>query len=274
MMKISHEVPIQFLDKSTHFNDYDYCLAHLMLRHQQGWSNLEAYYNFYMSRPNDRKIYLDNSAFELGRSVPAAPYCELIQKMDPYLFFIPDVVDSYRCTIDLANKWMDKHDHKIDKKVLRCQALQGKSIEQLIDHYERIRSFVSVVGVGYNYAFFSKDPTKRIQQRGEVVDALLAHNPQMWIHLLGCQSYAEFVYKRYPGNVISVDTSLPIMAAIDGVNYPDDGHMLCQAQHLVYYKSPHKLAENLDLVLNERQELSLYNNVMIFRNAVKGNINV
>ena len=30
MMQISHEVPISLLKKSKDFNDYDYCLLHLL----------------------------------------------------------------------------------------------------------------------------------------------------------------------------------------------------------------------------------------------------
>ena len=30
MVKVSHEVPICLLDKSRDFNDYDYCLPHLL----------------------------------------------------------------------------------------------------------------------------------------------------------------------------------------------------------------------------------------------------
>ena len=29
-MKVSHEVPIPYLEKSRDFNDYDYCLPHLL----------------------------------------------------------------------------------------------------------------------------------------------------------------------------------------------------------------------------------------------------
>ena len=30
-MLISHEVPIELLEKSLEFNDYDYCLLHLIM---------------------------------------------------------------------------------------------------------------------------------------------------------------------------------------------------------------------------------------------------
>ena len=30
MIKVSHEVPINLLEKSKLFNDYDYCLPHLL----------------------------------------------------------------------------------------------------------------------------------------------------------------------------------------------------------------------------------------------------
>ena len=39
-MKVSHEVPIPFLEKSRDFNDYDYCLPHLL-------DDSKEYFNFF-----------------------------------------------------------------------------------------------------------------------------------------------------------------------------------------------------------------------------------
>jgi len=59
-MKVSHEVPLCFLEESLKFNDYDYCLPHLM-------DQYEEYKNFFLKSKNDgRYIMMDNSLHELG----------------------------------------------------------------------------------------------------------------------------------------------------------------------------------------------------------------
>ena len=54
-IKISHEVPFCPLEKSREFNDYDYCLPHLM-------DENEEYRNFfYESKKMGRYIVMGNS---------------------------------------------------------------------------------------------------------------------------------------------------------------------------------------------------------------------
>ena len=59
-IKISHEVPLVLLKRSREFNDYDYCLPHLMDQHEE-------YQDFFLeSRDKGRHIMMDNSLHELG----------------------------------------------------------------------------------------------------------------------------------------------------------------------------------------------------------------
>ena len=68
-MKVSHESPVSILEYSKTYNDFDYCLVHLL--HQcAGSARQLAYYNFYKFNRKlyDREVLLDNSIFELGKS--------------------------------------------------------------------------------------------------------------------------------------------------------------------------------------------------------------
>ena len=57
-MKISHELPLSLLHHSYEWNDYDYCLPHLLDKYKQ--------YNlfFQKSRKDKRFIIMDNGLFE------------------------------------------------------------------------------------------------------------------------------------------------------------------------------------------------------------------
>ena len=54
---ISHECPLCLLTQSYYWNNYDYCLVHLLEKYP-------AYYNFFQkSIENKRHVILDNSIF-------------------------------------------------------------------------------------------------------------------------------------------------------------------------------------------------------------------
>ena len=61
-MKVSHEVPRCLLLASQEFNDYDYCLPHLLDQDKE----YKQY--FYDAKKSGRYIIMDNSLHELGES--------------------------------------------------------------------------------------------------------------------------------------------------------------------------------------------------------------
>ena len=84
-MKISHEVPLSLLERSKHFNDYDYCLPHLLDKYQQ-------YRNFYIEgklQDPERFIIMDNGLFE-GVTHTADDLIEKINLIKPDIFVVPD----------------------------------------------------------------------------------------------------------------------------------------------------------------------------------------
>ena len=61
-MIISHEVPKCFLTESLKFNDYDYCLPHLL-------DENDDYKNYFKyAKEQGRYIIMDNSLHELGKA--------------------------------------------------------------------------------------------------------------------------------------------------------------------------------------------------------------
>ena len=85
IMKISHEVPKCLLNNSREFNDYDYCLPHLL-------DEDEHYRNFfYESKKQGRYIIMDNSLHELGKTYNHERLLYWITELEPDEFIVPDV---------------------------------------------------------------------------------------------------------------------------------------------------------------------------------------
>ena len=63
-MQVAHEAPLKIMTQVSKMTDYDYGLVHL-------FEENEEYVDFFNTRPKGRKMILDNSLYELGKSFDA-----------------------------------------------------------------------------------------------------------------------------------------------------------------------------------------------------------
>lgn len=223
-VKISHEVPFCLLEKSREFNDYDYCLPHLM-------DENEEYRNFfYESKKMGRYIVMDNSLHELGEAYNTARLLLWIDEIKPNEFIVPDVWEDYAASIRNAKQWSKV---QLPEGVTKVAVVQAKSI------YEAGLCVQAYRDLGYKKIAFSygaeyyhemcphpnKDLGKAIG-RYMVISQFMNNKtllPGDRVHLLGTASPIEFgMYKNVPC-IESIDTSNPIMAAIDAMVYTKMG---------------------------------------------------
>lgn len=94
MIQVSHESPICMLQQSKLYNDYDYALVHLFDTHEE-------YYKYFKDSvtQGERKVYLDNSIFELGKSFDPVQYLKWIVRLNPTYYIVPDVLEDADGTI-------------------------------------------------------------------------------------------------------------------------------------------------------------------------------
>jgi hypothetical protein len=82
-------------------------------------------------------------------------------------------------------------------------------------------------------------------------------------HLLGCSLASEFKEYRTIDGIRSVDTSNPIVAALDGTRYLKDIGLL--------QKSPVKLADLIDVEWDADTAQLMIDNAREFRNIIHNN---
>ena len=99
-MKVSHEVPRCLLLASQEFNDYDYCLPHLL--------DIDEEYKqyFYNAKKEGRYIIMDNSLHELGEAYKWDRLYYWIKELEPDEFIVPDVWMNYAQTHAQAKYWI------------------------------------------------------------------------------------------------------------------------------------------------------------------------
>jgi len=226
-IKISHEVPFCLLTKSREFNDYDYCLPHLM-------DENEEYRVFFLNSKNvARYIIMDNSLHELGEAYNSDRLMYWVNKLEPNEFIVPDVWEDYAASVRNAKQWATV---KMPANTTKVAVVQAKSF------YEALLCVQAYKDLGYKKIAFSygasyyndicphpnKDLGKAIG-RYMVIYELYKQNTLTKfdrVHLLGTASPIEFGMYKNIECIESIDTSSPIMAAIGEMPYTKMGlHM-------------------------------------------------
>lgn len=217
--KIAHEAPLIIFNDVQGITDYDYALVHL-------FEENEDYYNtFKKAKLRGREIILDNSIFELGEAFSTDKFYPWIEKLRPDWYIIPDSLENASVTVDNVKKWQ----HLPGSKAIGV--VQGKTYEEIKWCYQEIEPYVDKVAISFDYSFFvddekyGKQPTKfhyYMLGRDDLIHRLLTENiinQEKPHHLLGCGLPQEFASYRGYDWIDSIDTSNPVVAGIQGIEY-------------------------------------------------------
>ena len=261
-MKISHEVPICLLDESRKFNDYDYALVHL-------FDKFEEYKKFYIESLNlNREVYLDNSAFELETMFDHKQFAKAASELSDinsknFYYIVPDSLENYKETkqsfIDFTNKYKIK-----GKKI---GVVQGKTFDELLDCFKFMKENADVIAISFDYSYYLKNNLankfKQYMAGRQSFINFLNNNGYLKntkIHLLGCSLPQEFsVYKEIK-EIISCDTSNPIVHGIINIEYKNYG---------LDDKESIKLNDLINIKKNKINQC-VYDNITKFRELVNG----
>lgn len=218
-MLISHEVPIAYLETSKVFNDYDYCLVHLCDKHPE-------YLEFYKrSVQFGREVLLDNSIFELGTAYDGDRFADRIVEIKPTYYVVPDALENAHQTMLQFDEFVEDYG---SLPGLKIGVVQGKNYTELLDCYRFMAAKADYIALSFDMSYYSVatyGKTKLEQQcmgRYEFIKKLVETGE--WEntkphHLLGCSLAREFSYYTNLRGIRSVDTSNPIVAALDGKRY-------------------------------------------------------
>lgn len=224
-IETSHESPISILDDSLEYNDYCYALVHLFETHQE-------YYDFFIkSKLLNKEVYLDNSIFELGESFEPDKYAKWIEKLQPNVYIVPDVLEDANATVESWIKWEETH--KELNVGSRMGVVQGRTWTELVECYKFMSQAADLIAISFDYSYyqgtgFGHDKLTRFcSGRKRFIRQLIDEGLWNWDkqhHLLGCSLAREFRWyvDNNIYNIKSVDTSNPIVAAMHGLKYNDE----------------------------------------------------
>lgn len=266
-MRVSHESPLELLEASRSYNDYDYALVHL-------FETNKTYLDFFMkSKEMGREIILDNSIFELGKSFEMSRFAYWVNYLKPTFYIIPDVLDDADGTIANIEKWMKEYAPTINPSCKIMCVVQGKNYQDMVRCYKVAEKYADKIAISFNSDYFTTD-----WQADMVVDKLVAWmlgrmnliykldregvlNHSKMHHLLGVALPQEVQYYRHMPYITTVDTSNPIVHGMFGCKYQDWG---------LNFKRTTKLVDLLDHHVTEKEREIIDYNLKKFREFAKG----
>lgn len=266
MTLISHEIPKSLFPVHDLINDYPYVLAHLI-------GDDREYTDFYVGKCRTAPYsILDNSAFELGKSVEFKTLLNATLKVKPTHVVIPDWVNDCDKTIEFANAFMQfLHSNlsRLDDIPFKLIAVvQGTNMEELfkcLNTYRRLKNEgypIDLIALPYD----TIPDTDYHNIRYIVFQAMkeVLKDSDLKVHLLGLQNYSEYrLYTKSDKELIhSVDSSAPIIYGWNGIEFGPWGTTIP--------KPKEKLADNLDREINAEEMQTITHNVLTIREIIKG----
>jgi hypothetical protein len=259
-MLVSHETPLELLDISRTYNDYDYCLVHLLPLHPK-------YLEFYKkSGEMGRRILLDNSMFELKEAFNADEFAKWVLDIKPTEYIVPDIFSNSKRTIENFENWLNKYNDLPGKKI---GVIQGSTYQEIADCYLYMSEYADKIAISFDNQYLmttgftrEKNPTRwhtLMEGRKLLVSNLIIDN--VWNfdkphHLLGCALPQEFIEYERMENIESIDTSNPIIAGMHGIRYSETG---------INDKVPTLLADLIETKITDKMWEDISYNIKMFK---------
>ena len=237
MIKIAHESPTAIFDDVQAKTDYDYALVHLLEENEE-------YLNHFKTaiQKKGREVILDNSIFELEEAFDAEKFAYWVEKIRPTWYIVPDALENSLLTMTQMENWNNTYKGLPGKKI---GVVQGQTYQAIVDCYKYMDyvADVDMIAISFDYSYYTvsiSHPNKYVSWmlgRVKLLGDLLKHgiiNKNKPHHLLGCGLPQEFsFYKHSDYNwLYSLDTSNPIVHALKGIKYEQDGLWSKESQKL------------------------------------------
>ena len=220
MFKVSHELPINMLDKSFEINDYEYCLPHLLDQNETYRKHFED------AKESGSYIIMDNSLHELGEAYDSKRLLHWINHLEPNEFIVPDVWQDKTATLVNAKQWMSI---ELPENTTKVAVVQAQSYHEAFECYNILKmQGYQKIAFSYGADWYAEEfphPNPLVgKMMGRIMmiskmykSGLIGKSDR--VHLLGCALPQEFSYYPDFPFIESIDTSNPIIHGLQGVKY-------------------------------------------------------
>lgn len=287
MIKILHEAPFCYFKNGTITDneDCEYALVHKILSDPEYANLMEE------SRQKHRLYILDNSLIELGAAFGGEEYAEAIKKVKPQYYVVPDTFNDMEGNIKSCMDFVDEYYSELLPS-LPLIPVHGVNTGETLWAYEYFNKHLpddAMLALPYASAAFANEeevegyhtkssvpyrPLRQALNRRKFIDRNYMTLRNRDIHLLGCMSVLEFAgTSSYDKSFIkSVDTSLPIALALEGLKFdatlPEE--LRKDGLERTLTTSAYKPNVKVDKLFYNNFEQDVVDNIQYFRDVVRG----
>ncbi len=173
---------------------------------------------------------MDNSLHELGEAYNTERLMYWINKLEPNEFIVPDVWENYHESVRNAKLWSQI---ELPEGVVKVAVVQAKSLHEAILCTQMYKDLgYQKIAYSYGASYYNDVCPHPNKDLGKAIGRFMAIN-QMYkdniltefdrVHLLGTASPIEFGMYKNIKCIESIDTSNPVMAAIENDRYHQFG---------------------------------------------------
>ncbi len=173
---------------------------------------------------------MDNSLHELGAAYDSDRLMYWVNELEPDEFIVPDVWEDRDASVWNAMEWSKI---VLPKNTTKVAVVQAKTIHEASTCYQTYKDLgYKKIAFSYGASYYNDvvpHPNKDLGKalgRISVISALLETkviSQKDRIHLLGCSVPQEFGWYKGYDCIESIDTSNPVMAALEGTFYKSWG---------------------------------------------------
>jgi len=185
---------------------------------------------FLTSKAQSRYIIMDNSLHELGEAYDNKRLMYWVNELQPNEFIVPDVWENRDKSVANARQWAQVI---LPEGVEKVAVVQATTIHEAATCYQTYKDLgYKKIAFSYGASYYNDVVPHTNKNLGKalgrmsVISALyktrvIEDNDR--VHLLGCQVPQEFGWYRGFKFIESIDTSNPVMAALEGMRYSNAG---------------------------------------------------
>lgn len=235
-MQIGFECPSDILEEIQPLGDFDFVLAHLILKD-------EIYHDHYKKKSGhstSRLLILDNSVNELGNPCGIEEMVEAAIEVSPNFIVPPDFLGDMKSTLHSLDDFIKVVGNELPG-VRLLPVLQGSTSNECVTcsmNYQQ-RGFKQVA-VPYDI-ICTKDKSLQYMASKRVEVIWRISEGYDWIHLLGMTDPNEFSKYKGLSCKLTLDTGSPILHGLHGIHLSETAKLFdktkCSLDRMDHHKN-------------------------------------
>jgi len=219
--------PISMMNDLCPRGDIELCFTHLLK------SNNTDYKQYYLNaKKSGRFVILDNGIMEIGYSMSAKDLLSVASEINPDLVTPPEILNDSHSTLKMTYDFVkDFKKSGLYPKTKILGVAHGANFIDWCSSFQKLMQIPQIarIGLPYDIPFDIYTSTEvsgnrlknLVIRRTELCNWISQFYPKAEIHLFGLAHPSELPLQLKHSFIKSIDTSLPVMAAVNNVKYKD-----------------------------------------------------